>query len=157
MTTSQRKIVSNQINARRSTGPKTASGKRRASKNSLQHGLSLPAFLFPPTKSLFDEIYVSLKAELDVVAMSNTEQGNHEPHSRLSFPEFTGARDPRSDQVAHFANNFLDLNRLRSARKEAVIRLMNHPEDPKALSALSRLLRYGKRLNSKSKYTPKEY
>ena len=156
MTTSQRKILSNQTNARRSTGPKTASGKRRASKNSLQHGLSLPAVLFPPTQSLFDEIYMSLKAELEIVATSNAEQPNHAPNSTLAFSEFNDARDPCSDPVAHFVSKALDLHRLRAARKDAFIRLLNDPDDSDALTALSRLLRYGKRLNAQNKYTLKD-
>ena len=40
--TSARKIASNRHNARASTGPKTAAGKRRTSRNSFRHGLSIP-------------------------------------------------------------------------------------------------------------------
>ena len=36
----KRKIEANRINAKRSTGPKTAAGKERASGNALRHGLS---------------------------------------------------------------------------------------------------------------------
>jgi hypothetical protein len=37
--TSQRKIVANRHNSRKSSGPRTAAGKKRASRNALRHGL----------------------------------------------------------------------------------------------------------------------
>lgn len=40
--TSERKIRANRANARASTGPKTAQGHMRASRNALRHALSLP-------------------------------------------------------------------------------------------------------------------
>lgn len=39
--TSIRRVLANRANARSSTGPRTATGKTRASRNALQHGLSL--------------------------------------------------------------------------------------------------------------------
>ena len=45
--TSARSAVANRRNARRSTGPRTASGKRTAARNALRHGLSLPVFADP--------------------------------------------------------------------------------------------------------------
>ena len=39
---SERQILANRRNAQKSTGPTTASGKKRSSKNSYKHGLSLP-------------------------------------------------------------------------------------------------------------------
>jgi hypothetical protein len=40
MMTSNRKILANRINATRSTGPRTALGRRRVSRNALRHGLA---------------------------------------------------------------------------------------------------------------------
>jgi hypothetical protein len=40
--TSDRKIKSNRANARASTGPKTADGRARSTRNALRHALSLP-------------------------------------------------------------------------------------------------------------------
>lgn len=37
---SKRKITANRLNAKRSTGPKTETGKARSSRNARQHGLS---------------------------------------------------------------------------------------------------------------------
>jgi hypothetical protein len=39
---SERQILANRRNAQKSTGPKTALGKKRSSKNAYNHGLSLP-------------------------------------------------------------------------------------------------------------------
>jgi hypothetical protein len=45
--TSARKIGSNRENARSSTGPKTANGRRRSARNALRYGLSLPVLSNP--------------------------------------------------------------------------------------------------------------
>jgi len=45
--TSARKVSANRANARVSTGPKTASGRARAARNALCHGLSLPVYSDP--------------------------------------------------------------------------------------------------------------
>jgi hypothetical protein len=37
----EKQIAANRANARRSTGPKTAAGKKRASQNALRHGLAV--------------------------------------------------------------------------------------------------------------------
>jgi hypothetical protein len=47
MATSQRKVEANRANARRSTGPRTARGKRRSKFNALAHGLTSRAGLLP--------------------------------------------------------------------------------------------------------------
>ena len=41
---SQKQIEANRRNARKSTGPRSASGKKRASRNAFSHGLSRPMF-----------------------------------------------------------------------------------------------------------------
>lgn len=45
--TSAAKISANRANARASTGPKTAAGRRRSARNALRHGLSLPSYSDP--------------------------------------------------------------------------------------------------------------
>ena len=45
--TSDRKIRANRENARASTGPKSAQGRARASRNTLRHCLSLPVYSNP--------------------------------------------------------------------------------------------------------------
>jgi hypothetical protein len=41
---SQKQIEANRRNSRNSTGPRSASGKKRASRNAYRHGLSRPLF-----------------------------------------------------------------------------------------------------------------
>ena len=57
--TSQRKIEANRRNAKRSTGPKTALGKKRSRANALKHGLAAAA-LRPVEKPDDKELYESL-------------------------------------------------------------------------------------------------
>jgi hypothetical protein len=42
---SEKKIFANRMNAKKSTGPRTASGKARSSMNSLKHGLNASKFI----------------------------------------------------------------------------------------------------------------
>ncbi len=49
--TSQRQISANRRNATRSTGPRSATGKRRASQNAFQHGLAT-SFVYVPAISI---------------------------------------------------------------------------------------------------------
>jgi len=39
---SERQLAANRANARKSSGPRSASGKTRASRNALKHGLNTP-------------------------------------------------------------------------------------------------------------------
>ena len=39
---SERQLAANRANARKSTGPRSAPGKKRASRNALKHGLTTP-------------------------------------------------------------------------------------------------------------------
>jgi hypothetical protein len=43
----EKQIAANRANSKRSTGPKTAVGKLRSSRNAFRHGLSLPLPLMP--------------------------------------------------------------------------------------------------------------
>src|SRR6478735_8787993 len=50
MATSERQIAANKLNARKSTGPKSRTGKRRARFNAVQHGLA--AMIELPTEEI---------------------------------------------------------------------------------------------------------
>jgi len=92
--TSSRKIEANRNNARRSTGPKTAAGKARASKNALRHGLSVSVIADP------------VKAK-DIAAL---------------IPVLAGARasDEANELAARIAEAQIDLVRVREARHQLV-------------------------------------
>lgn len=52
----------NQSNAQRSTGPRSAKGKARASRNALRHGLNIPVRADPVVRALANEIAAALHA-----------------------------------------------------------------------------------------------
>lgn len=60
---SSRKIAANRANARRSTGPRTAGGRVRASLNALKHGLAVPASAHPALQHDIDHLARVLAGE----------------------------------------------------------------------------------------------
>jgi hypothetical protein len=71
----ERQIKANRENAKRSTGPKTAAGRLRSSRNSLRHGLSLPLTSDPAASAKADQIAQMLVPEKfdDAHVMAATE------------------------------------------------------------------------------------
>ena len=67
-------IHANQVNAEKSTGPKTAEGKARASRNNLRHGLTLGVLKVDPAEQLeFCEFEANLRAEIKPEGAFETE------------------------------------------------------------------------------------
>ncbi|MBX9843722.1 MAG: hypothetical protein K2Z80_18125 [Xanthobacteraceae bacterium] len=91
-----RQLTANRRNARRSTGPRTASGKRSAAVNALRHGLSIPVFA--------DAALATEVAEL----AERIANGSADPEVRQR------ARDVAAAQV--------DVERVRQARHAAIAR-----------------------------------
>ena len=54
--TTERQIMANRANAQKSTGPKTAAGRLKSSRNAYRHGLSLPLRLDNATSAKADAI-----------------------------------------------------------------------------------------------------
>jgi hypothetical protein len=52
----EKQILANRRNAQHSTGPKTAAGRLKSSRNALRHGLSLPLRLDTATSAKIDAI-----------------------------------------------------------------------------------------------------
>jgi len=52
----EKQIAANRANAKRSTGPKTAAGKLKSSRNAYRHGLSGPLLSDPATSAKVDRI-----------------------------------------------------------------------------------------------------
>lgn len=60
---SSRKIAANRANARRSTGPRTTTGRLRASLNALKHGLAVPSSAHPALQHDIDHLARVLAGE----------------------------------------------------------------------------------------------
>jgi hypothetical protein len=60
---SEKQIVANRANAKRSTGPKTLAGKMASSRNAFRHGLSVPLQLDPMISPKLDAIAQALASE----------------------------------------------------------------------------------------------
>ena len=59
---SEKQIAANRANAKKSTGPKTPTGKLKSSRNAYRHGLSGPLLSDPATSAKVDWIPVRLPA-----------------------------------------------------------------------------------------------
>ena len=73
---SAKQIAANRANAQRSTGPTTALGKRKSSRNSFRHGLSWP---LPP------DLATSSKVEALARALTPRDAGDAEWTSAMEF------------------------------------------------------------------------
>jgi len=63
--TTEAQIAANRVNAQRSTGPKSPSGKRKSSKNALRHGLSAKALVaMSETVEDFEDFRAAMRASL---------------------------------------------------------------------------------------------
>jgi hypothetical protein len=119
--TSDRKIRANRENARASTGPKSAQGRARASRNTLRHGLSLPVYSNP-----------GLSEEVEALAL------------RIAAADATVEIRELARRVAEAQ---IDLGRVRYARHRLLSQALSNPhyfsiaEMRKKLALASRVLR----------------
>lgn len=90
--TREKQIAANRANAKKSTGPRTATGRSKSSRNALRHGLSAPRRLDPTT---------SVKAAAIARALVD---------DRASEEQLASA--------AEFAEAHLELLRIRALRRE---------------------------------------
>jgi hypothetical protein len=99
--TSDRQRRANTTNAKASTGPATRSGKARSAKNALRHGLSIPVWSDR-------ELVPQAEAIAFIIAGPNADA------KTLDY-----ARQIGDAQV--------DLNRVRSLRREVIARMLSQP------------------------------
>ena len=112
----EKQIRANRENAKKSTGPKTAAGRTRSSRNALRHGLSLP--LTPNTE---------MAAKADLIRKSLvSEQG----------------KPTRVVAAIEFAQAQLDLLRIRAVRGQMMAELDSVSDDLTQLRRLAALDRY---------------
>jgi hypothetical protein len=110
---SEKQIAANRANAKRSTGPKTAAGKLRSSRNAFRHGLSRPSPSDPATSAKVDWIAGEVAGE---------QASGHQKAAAQGFAraqvELLRIRSIRSDQLANTVlndstdRNMRELNRL---------------------------------------------
>ena len=119
-----KQIEANRRNASRSTGPVTAQGKARASRNALRHGLSVPAYRASAVAADIGEFALQLVGD----AASQT--------------EFDLARAAAEAQ--------LDLVRIRREKQLLLEVLMSGVSSPE-MQAIRRLDRYERKAKSRRK------
>ena len=120
---SEKQIAANRANAKRSTGPKTAAGRARSSRNAYRHGLSLELPLNDP----------ALWTGMD--AMMQALFGGEEPV------------DPNVTAAAEFAEAQIKLLQIRKVRRDMLNELERH--DHQDFSRLVALDRYERLAHSK--------
>jgi hypothetical protein len=132
----EKQIAANRANAKRSTGPKTAAGKLRSSRNSFRHGLSALA--------IWDQ---AASAKMDLIAGDLASR--------------KAARDPLTS-AADFAEAHMEILRIRAIRTEQWSNISReedegyNPKELKRLAALDRYERYAltKRRRASKKLNP---
>ena len=97
-----RKIITNRANARASTGPRTASGGARASRNARRHGLSIPVLTDPIVSA-------------EVASLAHEIAGD-------------GASADQRDLARRIAEAQMDVVRVRRARHDLLARELSDPE-----------------------------
>ena len=115
----EKQIAANRANAQKSTGPKTAAGRLKSSRNALRHGLSCPLPLDP-----------AMSAKVEAIAQALTGEG---------------ASEDQVTSAAKFAEAQLELLRIRAIRAETMRDIdlnLGSTQDLRRLLALDRYERY---------------
>ena len=112
----EKQIAANRANAKKSTGPKTALGKLKSSRNAYRHGLSCPLRLDPVTSTKAHAI------------------------ARALVGERPDAEKLRSAEA--FAQAQLELQRIRSTRADLIAKIQVSKDALQCLVALDRYERY---------------
>jgi hypothetical protein len=129
--TSDRKTSANRANTTRSTGPRTAGGKHRSSRNARRHSLSTRAAANPFARDRFEQL-------TDI----------------LAGPE---ASTMRRELAAAVADAQIDLSRVRATKisileRIAAVGILEHPANPEWVPELLKLDRYERRALSRRKF-----
>ena len=126
----EKQIAANRANCKRSTGPKTAAGQSKSSRNAFRHGLSLPLSADP-------QIQANIEALAEAMA------------GDTATAEQLGA-------ARQFAAAHLELTRIRNVCAQVASKLSTQPIDPRSLRRLCGFDRYERRAWTKRKYAARE-
>jgi hypothetical protein len=124
----ERQIAANRANAQRSTGPRTAVGKMKASRNAFRHGLSNPTA--DPASP-----------EIDLIAREVA--GDNARDSQISF-------------AYDFARSQVELIRIRSIRAQQLQSIDLNAATEKQLRGLAALYRYERYAHTKRRRAAKK-
>jgi hypothetical protein len=119
----EKQIAANRANAKRSTGPKTAAGRSRSSRNAVRHGLSGPLHL---------DFAMSEKADAIARLLAGV-----------------GANDEQLTSTMEVAHAHVDLLRIRRVRAELMAGIDVACCDPHQLRRLVALDRYERYAHTK--------
>ncbi len=127
-----RQIAANRANCRRSTGPKTAAGQSKSSRNAFRHGLSLPLSADPQTQA-------------NIQAVAGAVAGDRATPDQLTV-------------AMELAEAQLELVRIRAARAEAAssVNVSDEALNPRSVRRLCAFDRYERRARTKRKYAARE-
>jgi hypothetical protein len=117
----EKQIAANRANALKSTGPRTAAGRAKSSRNAYRHGLSRP---MAPDSELVESL---------ARAIANETAGEEQPKA---------AREVQLEAARALAAAQLELTRIRKARVAATPTGLEQMLDPEALRDLCALGRY---------------
>ena len=85
---SEKQIAANRANAKKSTGPKTAAGKRKSCQNAYRHGLSSPLRLNPTASVKADALARGLAGE--GASERKLKQAADVAHAQLELDQIRG-------------------------------------------------------------------
>ena len=125
-----KQIAANRANCKRSTGPKTAAGQSKSSRNAFRHGLSLPLSADPQTQA-------------NIEALAEAMAGDTATAEQLGV-------------ARQFAAAHLDLTRIRNACAQVTSKLSTQPIDPLFVRWLYGFDRYERRAWTKRKHAARE-
>lgn len=142
---SKKALEARRRNAKKSTGPKSKEGKSVVSRNALKHGLSLPITYFPEYQKRVDSLAFDIakhcmKQALEIEKVGknfltnsedSSDKNNDKSRYKKYFDQDVGKIKNEKDilvsaSILHAASLFaeaqMDLERIRAARIEAMIR-----------------------------------
>jgi hypothetical protein len=127
----EKQLAANRANALKSTGPRTAAGRRTSSRNAYRHGLSLPITMDS-----------AVQVQIEAVAQAIT-------GATASEDQLRAARA--------FAEAQLDLKRIRDTRLAATPVALEEMLDPRVMSGLCSLDRYERLALSRRKLAVRRF